>query len=161
MRQHIKHSFFQRICSGKNKIGLLRWSIYSKEHVQNVRSNLKIVIQDTNIMCKILLTPFHGSTRVQYYNLNLGSISNFLDLYSKLIAHLRKNIYMEKSSIKLFFNTQLEGENTRAYPKRFNEEILKVENLLEPMAIKALISGINNYSYANVFMHLLTKVFSM
>jgi hypothetical protein len=38
---------------------------------------------------------------------------------------------------------------------------LKVENLLEPMAIKALISGINNYSYANVFMHLLTKVFSM
>jgi hypothetical protein len=42
--------------------------------------------------------------------------------------------------------TQLKGESARAYLKIFNEKMLKVENPLELMAIKALISGINNYS---------------
>jgi hypothetical protein len=53
---------------------------------------------------------------------------------------------MKKSLTELVSITQLKGESARAYLKRFNEKMLKVENLLELMAIKALISGINNYS---------------
>jgi hypothetical protein len=70
----------------------------------------------------------------------------FLDLYNKLIAHFSNNISIKKSLTELVSITQLKGESARAYLKRFNEKMLKVENLLELMAIKALISGINNYS---------------
>jgi hypothetical protein len=70
----------------------------------------------------------------------------FLDLYNKLIARFSNNISIKKSLTELVSITQLKGESVRAYLKRFNEKMLKVENLLELMAIKALISGINNYS---------------
>jgi hypothetical protein len=70
----------------------------------------------------------------------------FLDLYNKLIARFSNNISIKKSLTELVSITHLKGESARAYLKRFNEKMLKVENLLELMAIKALISGINNYS---------------
>jgi len=70
----------------------------------------------------------------------------FLDLYNKLIARFSNNISIKKSLTELVSITQLKGESARAYLKIFNEKMLKVENPLELMAIKALISGINNYS---------------
>jgi hypothetical protein len=48
---------------------------------------------------------------------------------------------MKKSSIKLFGVTK---ESTRAYLKRFNEEMLEVEDLLEPITCEALIKGVKS-----------------
>jgi len=78
-----------------------------------------------------------------------------------LITHFSTSILVKKSSTELFFITQLEGEITRAYLKRFNEEMLKVENLLELMVIEALINGIHNYFLWKCLMHYLIKVFSI
>jgi hypothetical protein len=54
------------------------------------------------------------------------------------------SIPAKKSSNELFSIIQLENESTRAYLKRFNEEMLNVKNLLQPVALKALSSGIHN-----------------
>jgi len=78
-----------------------------------------------------------------------------------LITHFSTSILVKKSSTELFFITQLEGEITRAYLKRFNEKMLKVENLLELMVIEALINGIHNYFLWKCLMHYLIKVFSI
>lgn len=80
---------------------------------------------------------------------------------NKLITHFRTSILVKKSLTKLFSITQLEGESTRAYLKRFNEEMLKVENLLEPMVIEPLICGIHNYFLWKCLVHYLIKVFSV
>ena len=56
------------------------------------------------------------------------------------------NIFVKKSSIKLFPIIKLEGENIKANLKRFNEEMLKVKNMLEPVVIEALIIDVQNYS---------------
>jgi len=48
--------------------------------------------------------------------------------------------------MNLFGVTQQEGKSTRVYLKRFNEEMLKMEELLELVALKALIRGVRDYA---------------
>jgi len=66
-----------------------------------------------------------------------------------LIFHFSLSIPAKKKyiySTELFSIIQLEKKRFGAYLKRFNEEMLKVKNLLELMAIEALINEIHNYS---------------
>jgi hypothetical protein len=55
------------------------------------------------------------------------------------VARFSTNIAIKKSSIKLFGVAQQEGESTQMYLKRFNEEMIKVEELLESVALEVLI----------------------
>lgn len=57
------------------------------------------------------------------------------------MARFSTNIAINKSSIKLFGVAQQEGESTQMYLKRFNEEMIKVEELLESVALEVLIRG--------------------
>jgi hypothetical protein len=69
-----------------------------REHIQNVRGSLKLVIHDNNIMCKILLTTFIENMRIWYNNLKSGSILSFQDLYAKLVVYFSTSIPIKKSS---------------------------------------------------------------
>jgi hypothetical protein len=55
------------------------------------------------------------------------------------------NIPVKKSFTKLFSVTQVGREPTRAYLKRFNEEMLKLKGLIEPVASEALIIGVREH----------------
>jgi hypothetical protein len=57
------------------------------------------------------------------------------------MACLSISILAKKSSTKLFRITQIKDESTRVYLKRFDEEMLKVEDLIKLIASEALISG--------------------
>lgn len=73
-----------------------------REHVQNVRKNFELVIQDGDAMYKILLMTFKGSAWAWYNNLKLGSIMGFNDLCVKHVSQFSTNIHVKRSSIKLF-----------------------------------------------------------
>jgi hypothetical protein len=73
-----------------------------REHIQNIRNNLELVIQDTNIICKIFPITFYGSSQVWGHSIEPISIISFVDMCHKLIDHFSININMKKSSIKLF-----------------------------------------------------------
>ena len=57
-------------------------------------------------MCKILHTIFRGLVRVWYNNLESGLVTNFSNLYAKLVANFSTSILAKKSSIKPFEITQ-------------------------------------------------------
>jgi hypothetical protein len=57
-----------------------------REHVQNIQSNLELVIEDSYAMYKILLTTFIRSVRAWYNSLELGSITSFGELCTKLVV---------------------------------------------------------------------------
>lgn len=59
-----------------------------QKHAQNIQSNLELVIQDNNVMCKILPTTFRESLRAWYNNLESDSIISFDDFCTKLVAGL-------------------------------------------------------------------------
>jgi len=46
-----------------------------------------------------------------------------------------------------FTHTQQESESTWTYLKRFNEEMLKVKELLELVVLKALIRGVREHAF--------------
>ena len=94
-----------------------------REHIQNMRGSLELVIHDNDGMCKILSTTFRGNVRRWYNNLKSGSISGYQDLCAKLVARFSINIPMKKSSTKLFRIVQGKKEPTWAYLRRFNEEM--------------------------------------
>jgi hypothetical protein len=100
-----------------------------RDHFQNVRGSLKLVIHDNDVMCKILPTTFRGNVRTWYNSLKSGSILSFQDLYANLVACFSTNIPMKKSFAELFGVIQGEKESIRAYLRRFNEEMLQVEDL--------------------------------
>jgi hypothetical protein len=101
-----------------------------REHVQNVLSSLKLVIQNHDSMCKTLPTTFRGFMCVWYNNLELNFIKGFRDLCTKLVACFSTSIPNKKNSIKLLSVAQQEGEFTCTYLRKFNGEMLKVKELI-------------------------------
>jgi len=73
-----------------------------REHIQNIRNNLELMIQDTNNIYKILSITFYGPSQVWGHSIESISIISFVDMCHKLIAHFSINIYTKKSSTKLF-----------------------------------------------------------
>jgi hypothetical protein len=92
-----------------------------------VYSILELVIQDSELMWKIIPITFRESAHAWYNNLESSSIKGFNDLCLKLVASFSTNIPTKKSSIELFSVTQQEDKPTLAYLKSFNEQMLKVE----------------------------------
>jgi len=100
---------------------------------------LELITKDTDSLCKILLITLHVFARVWYHNLEYGYILHFCDLRSKIIFCFN----VPKRTLKsFFFITQREYEGIRAYFKRFDEEMLNMKRLLEPITTKYLISGV-------------------
>jgi hypothetical protein len=92
-------------------------------------------------MCKIFPTTFKGFTHAWYNNIEPNSIEGFSDLYAKLVPCFSTNIPTRKTFIKLFSWAQQDGESTWVYLRRFNVKMLKMEELIEPVALEALIRG--------------------
>ena len=63
---------------------------YSKKHIQNIRSILKVVRIKNNSMCKIFSVTFHGNARVMYHNLDQGSILGLHEAHL-LFSHKHSN----------------------------------------------------------------------
>jgi hypothetical protein len=59
-----------------------------------------------------------------------------------LVAWFSTSIPAKKSFTKLFEVTQANDESTRVYLKRFNKEMIKVEELIMLMAFEALINRV-------------------
>lgn len=94
-------------------------------------------------MCKIFPVTFKEFACAWYNNLEPNFIEGFSDLCAKLIACFSTNIpKKKKNSIELFSGAQQEGESTRVYLRRFNAKMLQVKELIEPVALEALIRGV-------------------
>jgi hypothetical protein len=69
--------------------------------------------------------------------LESGLIERFSDLCALFMVCFSTNIPSNKIYIELFGVTQQECESTLVYLKRFNEEMLKMEELFELIALEA------------------------
>ena len=61
------------------------------------------------------------------------------------MARFNTSIPTKKTSTELFSEAEQESESTRAYLRRFNVEMLKVEELIEPIVSEALIKGVKEH----------------
>ena len=117
-----------------------------RKHVKNMHNSLELVIKDCDSMCKILSTTFRGFMCAWHNNLEPNSIKGFSDIYSKLVACFMTSIPVKKNFTELFSIAQQERETTRAYLKWLNEEMFKVEEFIEPVALEALIRVVKKHA---------------
>jgi len=66
------------------------------------------------------------------------------------MTHFSIGILTKKSFTKLFGITQTWNESTRTYLKIFNKEMLKIEDLIEPVASETLINGVREKAFVEV-----------
>jgi hypothetical protein len=62
------------------------------------------------------------------------------------VARFSPNIPTKKSFTKLFSVTQQKGKPTHTYLKRFNKEMLKVEEFIESINIEALMRKVKEHA---------------
>jgi hypothetical protein len=80
---HIPNNYISTKMTLDNYDGLV-----DQKHAQNIQSSLELVIQDSNVTCKILPTTFIESLHVWYNNLESDSIISSGDFCTKLVAGL-------------------------------------------------------------------------
>jgi len=78
-----------------------------------------------------------------------GLTEGFNDLCEKFVACFSTSIPTKRTSTELFGVAQQESESTRTYLRRFNVEMLKVEESIESVA---LIRGVREMPYVESFM---------
>ena len=88
------------------------------------------MIQESDTMCKLLLTTFTRFMYVWSNNLKSSFIEGFRDLYAKFVSCFNTSILDKGSSNELFRVTLSDDESINVYLKSFNEKMLKVEEML-------------------------------
>jgi len=68
------------------------------------------------------------------------------------VSRFNTSIPAKRSSTELFGVTQIRGESTWAYLKRFNEEMLQMEKLIKLMTLEALINKVREcYTWKGLY----------
>lgn len=79
---------------------------------------------------------FYESVQAWCHSLELDPIFDFTDMCAKFVAHFSTSILVKKKAqLSSFVIIPWENESTRAYLKMFNDKIIKVEDLVEPIII--------------------------
>lgn len=99
---------------------------YIQEHIENIKSILELVIQDDDVMSKVLPTMVCRFAQVWYHNLESSFFLHFQDLSSKLISLSNTRILAKKSITKFFTVTQWEDEKIKTYLQKFNKKMLNM-----------------------------------
>jgi hypothetical protein len=73
-------------------------------------------------------------------------MEGFNDLCAKLVARFNIRTPTKKTFTELFSVAQKKSESIRAYLRRFNAEMFKVEELIESVTLKALIRGVREHA---------------
>ena len=101
-----------------------------REHVENIRNTVELIIHDNHFICKILLTTFRGSVRAWYNNPKSDLVISFNNLCIKLVACFSTSILARNSSTELFGITEVKDEFLRVYLKHSTRKCLRLKSWL-------------------------------
>lgn len=94
------------------------------------------------IMCKAFSLALTGSARRWFRQLELGSISSFLQLWNKIVAQFIKTRQSKKPLTHLLSATQCADESLRDYVVHFKVEVVQVEGYSDRGALTAIMMGL-------------------
>jgi hypothetical protein len=98
-----------------------------------------------SVAVKANLDNYDSHTNLREHVQNIRSILELVT-HIKFISHFSTNIRAKNSIIDLIIITQWDDENTRACLWRFNEEMISMNDLREPIITEAMINWFYNYS---------------
>ncbi|XP_057755817.1 uncharacterized protein LOC130975000 [Arachis stenosperma] len=124
------------------------------EHLTAFEARMNLEGVRDEVRCRAFLVTLAGPAIRWFNGLPQGSIYGFSDISRAFLAQFTTRIAKAKHPINLLGITQRQGELTRKYLDRFNDECLEIDGLTDLVASLCLTNGLLNENFRK---HLTTK----
>ncbi|XP_057760766.1 uncharacterized protein LOC130981164 [Arachis stenosperma] len=124
------------------------------EHLTAFEARMNLEGVGDEVRCRAFPVTLAGPAIKWFNGLPQGSIYNFSDISRAFLAQFTTRIAKAKHPINLLGVTQRQGEPTRRYLDRFNDECLEIDGLTDSVASLCLTNGLLNENFRK---HLTTK----
>ncbi|XP_015972748.1 uncharacterized protein LOC107496065 [Arachis duranensis] len=124
------------------------------EHLTAFEARMNLERVGDEVRCRAFPVTLAGPAIRWFNGLPQGSIYNFSDISRAFLAQFTTRIAKAKHPINLLGITQRQGESTRRYLDRFNDECLEIDGLTDSVASLCLTNGLLNENFRK---HLTTK----
>ncbi|XP_057719717.1 uncharacterized protein LOC130934146 [Arachis stenosperma] len=124
------------------------------EHLTAFEARMNLEGVGDEVRCRAFPVTLAGPAIRWFNGLPQGSIYGFSDISRAFLAQFTTRIAKAKHPINLLGVTQRQGELTRKYLDRFNDECLEIDGLTDSMASLCLTNGLLNENFRK---HLTTK----
>ncbi|XP_072060215.1 uncharacterized protein [Arachis hypogaea] len=124
------------------------------EHLTAFEARMNLEGVGDEVRCRAFLVTLAGPAIRWFNGLPQGSIYSFSDISRAFLAQFTTRIAKAKHPINLLGITQRQGEPTRRYLDRFNDECLEIDGLTDSVASLCLTNGLLNENFRK---HLTTK----
>ncbi|XP_057730346.1 uncharacterized protein LOC130945661 [Arachis stenosperma] len=124
------------------------------EHLTAFEARMNLEGVGDEVRCRAFPVTLAGPAIKWFNGLPQGSIYNFSDISRAFLAQFTTRIAKAKHPINLLGVTQRQGEPTRKYLDRFNDECLEIDGLTDSVASLCLTNGLLNENFRK---HLTTK----
>ena len=113
-------------------------------HITTFKMTLSLQQTTDEILCRSFPTTLKGATRVWFSKLTRLSIDDFKQLCNSFVRHFVGGQCQKRPADHLLIIWQGEGESLRSYVKRFNREVLEVDevdNKVQLTTFKAMLKS--------------------
>ncbi|XP_025702599.1 uncharacterized protein [Arachis hypogaea] len=124
------------------------------EHLTAFEARMNLEGVGDEVRCRAFPVTLAGPAIRWFNGLPQGSIYGFSDISRAFLAQFTTRIAKAKHPINLLGVTQRQGEPTRKYLDRFNDECLEIDGLTDLVASLCLKNGLLNENFRK---HLTTK----
>ncbi|XP_057760036.1 uncharacterized protein LOC130980362 [Arachis stenosperma] len=124
------------------------------EHLTAFEARMNLEGVGDEVRCRAFPVTLAGPAIRWFNGLPQGSIYGFSDISRVFLAQFTTRIAKAKHPINLLGITQIQGELTRKYLNRFNDECLEIDGLTDSVASLCLTNGLLNEDFRK---HLTTK----
>ncbi|XP_052109199.1 uncharacterized protein LOC107460736 [Arachis duranensis] len=124
------------------------------EHLTAFEARMNLEGVGDEVRCRAFPVTLAGPAIRWFNGLPQGSIYGFSDISHAFLAQFTTRIAKAKHPINLLGITQRQGEPTRKYLDRFNDECLEIDGLTDSVASLCLTNGLLNENFRK---HLTTK----
>ncbi|XP_015954782.1 uncharacterized protein LOC107479145 [Arachis duranensis] len=124
------------------------------EHLTAFEARMNLKGVGDEVRCRAFPVTLAGPAIRWFNGLLQGSIYSFSDISRAFLAQFTTRIAKAKHPINLLGVTQRQGEPTRRYLDRFNDECLEIDGLTDSVASLCLTNGLLNENFRK---HLTTK----
>ena len=102
-------------------------------------------------MCKAFSATLIGSARSWFRKLSLRTIDSFGDLSRIFVTNFMSCRVWQKNVSHLFIVHQKEGKSLKIYIKRFNQDVLEVEDPNDKVIVMEMMEGLRLGHYLILF----------
>ncbi|XP_016177626.1 uncharacterized protein LOC107619904 [Arachis ipaensis] len=118
-----------------------------QEHLTAFEARMNLEGVGDEVRCRAFPVTLAGPA-IRWFNaLPQGSVTTFADTTHSFLAQFTTRIAKAKHPINLQGVTQRNGEPTRKYLDRFNDECLEMDGLTDSVASLCLTNGLSNEDF--------------